>query len=300
MDFSIPGFEISPFLPPLIAFAISFFTSMAGVSGAFLLLPLQVSFLGFTGIAVSSTNLVYNLVATPSGVYRFFRENRMSWPLTVIIAAGTLPGVLAGVYVRIQYLPDPRLFKLFVGCVLLYIGLQLLIKTARSKEISEQNNAGNLNTDTGVHTVSFSLTKTVLRFGKQDFAFSPVVLALFSFVVGIIGGIYGIGGGALIAPFCAAVLGLPVYIIAGATLFSTFLASCIGIFYFYIAPYFLDVSLSMVAPNWTLGLLFGIGGFAGIYFGARMQKYFPEKFIKIVLGFLISFLALRYILQYFS
>ena len=53
--------------PPVAAFVISFFTSMAGISGAFLLLPLQMSVLGFTSPAVSATNLVFNLVATPAG-----------------------------------------------------------------------------------------------------------------------------------------------------------------------------------------------------------------------------------------
>lgn len=39
-----------------------------------------------------------------------------------------------------------------------------------------------------------------------------------SFVVGIVGGIYGIGGGAIIAPFFVTFFGLPVYTVAGAAL----------------------------------------------------------------------------------
>jgi uncharacterized membrane protein YfcA len=35
---------VQPWIPPLVAFVISFFTSMGGVSGAFLLLPFQMSF----------------------------------------------------------------------------------------------------------------------------------------------------------------------------------------------------------------------------------------------------------------
>ena len=50
----------------------------------------------------------------------------------------------------------------------------------------------------------------------------------------------------------------------------------------------------------VLGILFGIGGFAGMYCGARLQKFMPEKFIKVLLGGIISFLALRYILQFFG
>jgi len=51
------------------------------ISGAFLLLPFQHSVLGYTAPGVSATNLVYNLVATPGGAYRYLREGRMLWPL---------------------------------------------------------------------------------------------------------------------------------------------------------------------------------------------------------------------------
>ncbi|MEW6673541.1 MAG: TSUP family transporter, partial [Thermodesulfobacteriota bacterium] len=82
MFFETAGIEVSPWLPPLVAFIISFFTSKGGVSGAFLLLPFQMSFLGYTHPSVSATNQLFNIVAIPSGVYRYYREGRMVWPLT--------------------------------------------------------------------------------------------------------------------------------------------------------------------------------------------------------------------------
>ncbi len=56
MVFQTAGIEVAPWIPPLVAFVISFFTSMGGVSGAFLLLPFQMSFLGYTHPSVSATN----------------------------------------------------------------------------------------------------------------------------------------------------------------------------------------------------------------------------------------------------
>ena len=134
MYFETAGIEVSPWIPPLVALVVSFFTSMGGVSGAFLLLPFQMSFLNFTSPSVSATNFVFNIVAIPSGVYRFLKEGRMAWPLTWVVIAGTLPGVFIGYYLRVLYLPDPRSFKLFVGCVLLYIGMRLLYElTGKAK-----------------------------------------------------------------------------------------------------------------------------------------------------------------------
>src|SRR4030043_853271 len=126
MLFPVSGVKTYIFIPPLVALVVSFFTSMGGVSGAFLLLPFQMSVLNFTSPSVSATNFVFNIVAIPSGVYRFIKEGRMAWPLTWVVIVGTLPGVFIGYFLRVLYLPDPRTFKLFVGCVLLYIGVRLL------------------------------------------------------------------------------------------------------------------------------------------------------------------------------
>ena len=77
MYFPVAEIEVQPWLPPLVAFFISFLTSMGGVSGAFLLLPFQVSYLGFDSPSVSATNHIFNIIAITSGVYRYIREGRM-------------------------------------------------------------------------------------------------------------------------------------------------------------------------------------------------------------------------------
>lgn len=318
MYFEIAGIEVAPWVPPLIALVISFFTSMGGVSGAFLLLPFQMSFLHYTSPSVSATNFVFNIIAIPSGVYRFIKEGRMAWPLTNIVIIGTLPGVFIGYYLRVIYLPDPKTFKLFVGCVLLYIGVRLLYElagsstagkvkmkaledkfSARAKQIQEQQRvrvASGLPPEAVVKTVSVSLKKVEYEFWGERFSFSTTGMFVLALIVGIIGGTYGIGGGAIIAPFCVAVFHLPVYTVAGAALMGTLLTSVAGVTFYSLIP----VREGMVtSPDWLLGFLFGIGGFVGIYLGARFQKFVPQKAIKLMLGIIIVLLAVRYISQFF-
>lgn len=319
VHFPVSGVETSVFIPPLVAFVVSFFTSMGGISGAFLLLPFQVSFLHFTSPSVSATNFVYNIVAIPSGVYRYLKDGRMAWPLTWVVIVGTLPGVFIGYYLRVLYLPDPRAFKLFVGCVLLYIGGRLLYEmTPRSqrgkkdmKALEDKFNehvkklkgeqktrvSAGLPAEAVVNTASFSLSRVEYEFWGQRFSFNTPGMFLLAAVVGIIGGTYGIGGGAIIAPFCVAVFSLPVYTVAGAALMGTFLTSIAGVFFYSVLPLSADVS---IRPDWVLGFLFGAGGFAGMYCGARLQKFVPQKFIKLMLGLIITSLAVRYILQFFA
>ena len=318
MYFETAGIEVAPWIPPLVALVVSFFTSMGGVSGAFLLLPFQMSYLNFTSPSVSATNFVFNIVAIPSGVYRYLKEGRMAWPLTWVVIVGTLPGVFIGYYLRVLYLPDPRVFKLFVGCVLLYIGIRLIYELTgkasagkakmkaledkfreRTKQLREQQKsrvASGLPPEAVVKTISVSLKKVEYEFWGERFSFSTVGMFFLAFFVGIIGGTYGIGGGAIIAPFCVAVFHLPVYTVAGAALMGTFLTSILGVTFYSIMP----AKAGMVtSPDWFLGFLFGTGGFVGIYLGARFQKFVPQKAIKLMLGIIIVLLAIRYISQYF-
>ena len=303
MYFEVSGVQVSPAIPFLVAFVASFLSSMGGLSGAFLLLPFQVSILGFTSPAVSPTNLVYNIVAIPSGVYRYIKEGRMAWILAGIIIAGTIPGVFMGAILRIKYLPDPKRFKFFVGCVLLYIGFRLVQNLFQSKkEKSIKNTNGKLNQayKKGIRTVTFSLARSTYRFLDEDYTFNTMGLFLLTFVVGIVGGVYGIGGGAIIAPFLVTFYRLPVYTIAGAALLGTLITSLAGVFFYtIIAPYYADSGLA-VSPDWMLGILFGAGGFAGMYCGARLQKFMPERLIKVILTILILFISIRYTLIIFT
>ncbi len=301
MYFPVAGIEVDVWVPPLVAFLVSCCTSMGGVSGAFLLLPFQMSVLGYVSPSVSATNQVFNIVAIPSGVYRYMRERRMVWPLTYATALGTLPGVFIGAIVRVKYLPDPKNFKLFAACVLGYIGLRLARDTFFPKKQPQPGAGaakacpGSLTENLAVSGAKYSLKCVEFSFQGQTFSFSTMGVLLMSFAVGIVGGVYGIGGGAIIAPFFVAFFGLPVYTVAGAALMGTFLTSVCGVlFYQAIAPFYPEFA---VAPDWTLGALFGLGGFAGMYVGARCQKFVPARYIKTFLAACILFLAVRYVLE---
>lgn len=313
MLFQTAGIDVQPWIPPLVAFVISFFTSMGGVSGAFLLLPFQMSFLGYTAPSVSATNQLFNVVAIPSGVYRYWKEGRMVWPLTLIVVVGTLPGVLIGAIIRVVFLPDPKHFKMFAALVLLYISTRMIRDLLSKNSESRPKNRGESqffeevrslkkseistaqSTRTRLPTVR--LTHLTLRqfgytFYEEKFTVSTWGVFSLSLVVGIIGGTYGIGGGAIIAPFLVTFFGLPIYTIAGAALMGTLVTSIAGVaFYQVLAVIYPNLS---IAPDWLLGVLFGLGGMAGMYLGAKCQKHVPAQTIKWMLATIILFTALKY------
>lgn len=286
MYFPVSGVEVYPLWPAACAFGISLFCSMCGISGAFLLLPYQVSILGYVSPGVSATNQVFNIFSCPGGIWRYAREGRVLVPLALFIAAGTLPGVFIGALLRLTVLATLSSFMIFIACVLVWLGIRLIIQktSARGPALPDR-----------CQVLSACWRGFSFSFAGEAYTVSSGPLILLSFVVGIVGGIYGIGGGAIIVPFLVSFLGLPVYAVAGASLFATFLTSLAGVgFYSLLARLW---RYPWAAPDWSLGALLGISGLAGMYCGAALQKYVPPHILRFSMIVIIFFVATHYLLK---
>lgn len=299
MRFGLSGVQVNPLLPFAAALGISTFTSMGGVSGTYILLPLQVSLLHFTGPAVTPTNHLINVLAIPLAMFRFAREGRLLWPLTSVIIAGTLPGVVLGTWLRVSVLGDVRRFKIFIGAVLLLLGAKMLQNCAqkimakyRGENIAEHSLNGHHSP--AVFNARLSWRELSYDYLGRTYRASSWSLGLLTAAVGIIGGAYGMGGAAIIAPFLISVFKLPVHTIAGATLTGNFATSLFGVIFFTVLQP-LSKGGPRLAPDWLLGGLFGLGGMSGMYLGARLQKKIPSLAIEILLCLITLAMALNYL-----
>ena len=245
------------------AFVIAVLATPAGISGAVLLLPFQVSVLGTPSPAVTPTNLLYNVVATPGALYRYWRQGQTGGSLALILIAGTLPGVVAGSVIRVELLPTARVFNFVVAAVLLPLGAWLAL-TRPTRPGTEPGPAR---------------------------AVPLPALTLLAAVVGCVGGIYGIGGGSILAPILIGA-GRPPREVAPAALASTFVTSVAGVITFLILSVHQHGS---VAPDWPTGIALGIGGLAGAYTGARIQRHLPDTVIRRVMGVLVFAIGARYL-----
>ena len=246
------------------AYVIAVLATPAGISGAVLLLPFQVSVLGTPSPSVTPTNLLYNVVSTPGALYRYWRQGQTGGRLALVLIAGTLPGVVAGSIIRVKVLPGPRVFDLVVAAVLLPLGAWLIL-TRPSRPDGEP-------------------VPPVRRI--------PVpVLIVLSAAVGCVGGIYGIGGGSILAPILIG-SGRRAVEVAPAALASTFVTSVGGVITFTI----LSINQhAPVAPNWPTGIALGIGGLAGGYTGARIQSRLPDVLIRRLVGILVIAIGIRFL-----
>ena len=247
----------------LAAFGIAATATPAGISGAVLLLPFQVSVLGTPSPAVTPTNLLYNVIATPGALYRYRRQHQTGGRLALLLTGGTLPGVIAGSVIRVELIPGPKVFDLVVSAVLLPLGL-FLTATGPARRADPARPPRHIP--------------------------SPVLIGL-ACLVGCVGGIYGIGGGSILSPILIGA-GRPAADVAPAALASTFVTSIAGVATFTILSVHHPGS---VAPDWPTGLALGLGGLAGGYTGARLQAHLPETLIRRIVGILVIAIGARYL-----
>jgi uncharacterized membrane protein YfcA len=179
MFFPVSGIECHPLVPVLAAMGISFVTSMGGLSGAFLLLPFQMSFLGYTSPGVSATNHLFNVLACPGGIVRYAREGRLLWPLALTVAVGTLPGIVLGSLIRVYWLPDESRFKVFAGLLLLWIFWRMF-RDLRRPAAPARKGGGMAR----IHVERWDRSRLVFTFGEARHSVSCPRLAALSLGIG--------------------------------------------------------------------------------------------------------------------
>jgi uncharacterized membrane protein YfcA len=230
-------------------------TTPAGISGAVFLVPVQIGLLGLSPAVAAPTNLVFNLLAAPVGLRRLRGPWGLDARVLLAMLAGAVPGMAAGVLLRAFDHVGARDGRLLVALVMGVVGASLLVP-GRRRAVAP--------------------------------AAPALLVALAAAFAGLVGGIYGIGGGAVVVPLLIAVgFGLPS--IAPAALATTLTTSALGL------AVFTGAAAAGIGPgpDWGLGLALGAGGVVGAYAGAGVAPRLPLGLLRASLGVIGLLLALR-------
>ena len=156
----------------LAGFVVATITAPVGVSGAVFLLPIQLSVLNVPNPQVTPTNLLYNVVSGPEALFGYVRQRQFDSGLTRSLIVGSAPGVVIGAFLRVHVADDPTVFRLVAAAVLLPTGLFILATSG--PDVSGMPGRA----------------RHVVGAGRA----CPSTISGLAFVVGIVGGVYGIGG----------------------------------------------------------------------------------------------------------
>jgi len=244
-------------------------TGLAGASAVVVTAPLLIIFLNmdvYLAIGLSlATDVVAALVATK--VYHKYKNISLMPAIPLILFS--FIGITLGSYLS-TYITSIHL-SFLNGLATLVLGILILTKKGNLKEVNI-NFLGNIG-------------KTAKR--------KIVLLAIFGFIIGLVSGMFGSGGGIMLLIVLIFVLGYSVHLAVGTSvLIMVFLAFFGAVSHYYYQPFSVVVLIISC-----------VGAFIGAIYSSKIANLLSEKKLKIIVGiiFLIlgSGLALKAILNYF-
>ncbi len=244
----------------IFSFLLAFIFSMFGQGGGSVYSPLLI-LLGYAVLISTSTSLVLNLITSMSAGYIFYKNKMIDMKASFMFVPGIVVGAFAGGFYA-KYVNSNILLWLFVSFLIILGARMIYTYWQKGNETDDE------------------------PMPRRTFA-TYVLIVIFSFAVGIISGLLGVGGGVLVVPFMTYVLKYPTKSAAGSShLIISFsaLAGIIG----HAANQRLDYPLIAIV---------GIAVLVGGNLGARFSLKVKPKMIKAGLGFIMWALAAQILIK---
>lgn len=240
-------------------FIVSIIFSMFGQGGGSVYTPI-LYLLGYAALTSISTSLVLNLITALSASIVYYRSNLID----VKFALWFVPGICLGAFlggVAAAYMNPAILMWLFV-IFLLGAGGRM-IYTYWEKSSPEG--------------------PCPLTFSKGMYA----LIVIFSFFVGIVSGLLGVGGGLIIVPFLIFLCRYPTKNSAGVVSFIVIFSSLFGVFG------------HLTSGGFDIPLILGcaVAVFVGATIGARSMVKISSTYIKAGFGVVLWVFAVQLILK---
>ena len=238
---------------------VSIIFSMFGQGGGSLYTPV-LFLLGYTALISVSTSLVLNLITAASAAIVYYRKKLVD----LKISAAFIPGICVGSLIGgvLGNFVDPTLLMWIFVIFLIGAGARMVYTIREKKAESEICPTG---------------------FSREMY----LTIIVVSFLVGILSGLLGVGGGIVIVPFLIFFCKYPTKNSAGTVSFIVIFSSLFGVIG-HSAFGTLDVALISAA---------GIAVFIGASIGARLTLKLKSNWIKVGFGLIMYVFAIQLIIK---
>ena len=239
-------------------------SGMFGIGGGVIIVPALILFLGFTQLGANGTSLAALLMPVSIfAVVAYYRAGMLKLSVAFWIAIGLLiGGYLGGILAN--DLPADILKKLY-GVFLLYMAWRFA--EPRKWFAEWRGNGAPKSPESGEGEIIW------------------YVILIVGFVAGIMAGLFGIGGGAIIVPALVTLLHFDQKRAVGTSL-AALLIPNIPV----LIPYYVNGNL-----NFGTALFVALGLIGGAFAGAKIALSLPSATVKRLYGLFLLFIGLRFI-----
>lgn len=253
--------------------------SLVGLGGGIIIVP-TLLFLGtntsilseVTPQVATGTSLLVIIFTGLSSTIAYYKQKRVDYKSGLIFFIGSGPGGIFGAWVNKQL--DVDAFSVWFGLFMIFISFVLMFKD-RLKPRKKKSEKG--------------IWRTYMDASgnEQTYGFHPAAGIAISVVVGFLGGLLGIGGGALLVPVMILLFFFPPHIAVATSMLLLFLTSVTSSM----------AHIYMGNINWLYAAGLIPGAWIGGKLGASINQKLPSKTVVVLLRVVLIVVGARLIYQ---
>jgi hypothetical protein len=256
----------------LVGLFVGFLGTMIGAGGGFLLVPILLIFYNFTPQHAIGTSTAVVFLNALSGTFSYIEQKRIDYELGVKFSVIAVVGVIIGAFLTqaLNFL----VFSIIFSILLIVLSYSMIFMEDFSLVCEK--------------TLERPKKRVLYDAFGQTHTYAPDLSVGFggSFIVGILSGLLGIGGGLLHVPLMS-FIGIPIHVAAATSHFIIVITSFFGVLAF----------IGLHTIDFDYAIFIGVGTILGAVFGAKAAKRTNAEVIKKIIAFLLIFMALKLLLN---
>jgi uncharacterized protein len=245
-------------------------SGLLGIGGGLLMVPALAVF-GVPLVQATATSLVGVFLSSVSGSVRNLRMKELNWQVSLVLAAFGIFTAQGGAWLG-DRIPDHWLSIAFAGLLLITIYLMNLRQSLKNKQLA---------TSVQPSTVYKPAPSTPVRF---------VPTAGIGLLVGLLSGLFGVGGGLVMVPLQILLLNESIK-----SAVRTSLGAIVAIAISALAQHAWNGNVL-----WIPGLCLGSGGIIGAQIGTRLLPKFPDQTVNSMFRLTLVMLAVYMVVRVLS
>ncbi|MEM2122642.1 MAG: sulfite exporter TauE/SafE family protein [Candidatus Bathyarchaeia archaeon] len=245
-------------------------SSILGIGGGSLFVPLMVLALGLDGKTAVGTSLLIVLFTALSSTLAYAKEKLIDYDIALMLSIGTVPGSILGAYIT-KYISSFWLIIAFSAFLWLIAVRMLTSPRVYGGGEEDHQNTGNTR----------NLTDAGGRIFTYRVRLKPGIAA--SFAAGFVSSLLGIGGGVVMVPTMNLLVGIPIHLSVAASMLIICFTSSSG----------LIVHWTLRQVSLYLGLLLAAGACIGAQIGARTAYRLKPSMLRRLFGLTLILISAR-------
>jgi hypothetical protein len=248
----------------IVGLAAGILGGIIGTGGCSVMLPILSFWLGYPPAIAIGTTLFAVIFTAISGGYGHLVRKNLDKKTTLWLGVFGMIGVIIGSVLFTLLISQAAILGLILGFAFLLPAIRMVIEgLARKKKPQQEGN---------------TIPGSVKAKGA------------FGFIIGILTGLVGLGGGYALVPGLIYLFGAPVYITMGTSLATMIPLAIVGG----------GMKLAGGYVALGAGLLLATGTIIGAQFGAAIIKKFKTTTLKLIFGIYFLYVSLKFIFGYFG